>query len=33
MSHGDVITQLPPGFEVLAHTDNSPIAAMGNDRG
>jgi GMP synthase (glutamine-hydrolysing) len=33
MSHGDVITQLPPGFRVTAHTRNSPIAAMGNDAG
>ena len=28
MSHGDRIDQLPKGFEVIAHTDNSPIAAM-----
>lgn len=28
MSHGDRIDQLPTGFEVIAHTDNSPIAAM-----
>ena len=28
MSHGDRIDQLPQGFEIIAHTDNSPIAAM-----
>ena len=28
MSHGDRIDQLPPDFQVIAHTDNSPIAAM-----
>lgn len=28
MSHGDHITQLPPGFITLAQTSNSPIAAM-----
>jgi GMP synthase (glutamine-hydrolysing) len=33
MSHGDVITKVPPGFEVLAHSGNSPIAAMSDDRG
>ncbi len=33
MSHGDIITKLPPGFRPLAHTDNSPLAAMGNDAG
>lgn len=30
MSHGDAIAGLPPGFEALASTDNSPIAAMGD---
>ena len=30
MSHGDHLTELPPGFEILAHTENSPIAAIGN---
>lgn len=30
MSHGDRITQLPPGFAVLARSDNSPAAAMGD---
>ncbi len=33
MSHGDHITAAPPGFEPLAHSDNSPIAALGNGRG
>ena len=33
MSHGDVITRMPPGFRRLAHTENSPLAAMGNDAG
>jgi GMP synthase (glutamine-hydrolysing) len=28
MSHGDRIQQLPPGFKSVAHTANSPIAAM-----
>ena len=30
MSHGDRITQLPPGFTILARSDNSPMAAMGD---
>jgi GMP synthase (glutamine-hydrolysing) len=29
MSHGDYISRAPEGFEVLAFTPNSPIAAMG----
>ena len=29
MSHGDVITRMPPGFASLAYSDSSPIAAMG----
>jgi GMP synthase (glutamine-hydrolysing) len=28
MSHGDSVEELPPGFEVLARTDNTPTAAM-----
>jgi GMP synthase (glutamine-hydrolysing) len=32
MSHGDQITTLPKGFEVLASTDNTPIAAMGDQK-
>ncbi len=30
MSHGDRIDALPEGFRVLAHSENSPIAAMGD---
>jgi GMP synthase (glutamine-hydrolysing) len=30
MSHGDAIAGLPPGFQALASTDNSPVAAMGD---
>jgi GMP synthase (glutamine-hydrolysing) len=30
MSHGDRITRLPAGFRVLARSDNSPLAAMGD---
>lgn len=30
MSHGDHLTQLPPGFVALGHSDNAPIAAMAN---
>ena len=30
MSHGDNTDQVPTGFEVLGHSANSPIAAMGN---
>jgi GMP synthase (glutamine-hydrolysing) len=28
MSHGDYVTRAPEGFTVLAHTQNSPVAAM-----
>ena len=30
MSHGDSVTHLPEGFERLAHTDNTPCAAIAN---
>ena len=30
MSHGDSVKQLPEGFEVLAHTANTPCAAIAN---
>lgn len=30
MSHGDRVESLPPGFAALAHTENSPLAAIGN---
>lgn len=33
MSHGDRIVELPPGFRSIAYSDNSPVAAMANDRG
>ncbi len=33
MSHADKIEEMPPGFRVLAYTENSPVAVMGNDRG
>ena len=33
MSHGDQVTELPPGFAPLAYTENCPIAVMGNDKG
>jgi GMP synthase (glutamine-hydrolysing) len=28
MSHGDSVTQMPAGFELLAHTENTPAAAI-----
>jgi GMP synthase (glutamine-hydrolysing) len=28
MSHGDSVTTVPPGFELLAHTQNTPCAAI-----
>ncbi len=31
MSHGDVVSQLPPGFRALAYTENSPLAVIGNN--
>ncbi|NLG29512.1 MAG: glutamine-hydrolyzing GMP synthase [Chloroflexi bacterium] len=32
MSHGDRLESLPEGFAVLAHSPNSPIAAMADER-
>ena len=32
MSHGDRIERLPPGYEALAQSDNSPYAAIGDLR-
>ena len=32
MSHADKIEKLPPDFTVLAYTENSPFAVMGNDQ-
>ncbi len=31
MSHGDQISQLPPGFRAIAYTENSPTAVIGNN--
>jgi GMP synthase (glutamine-hydrolysing) len=33
MSHGDKIEEVPHGFTALAHTENSPVAVMGNEDG
>jgi len=33
MSHGDRIEEMPPGFNALAYTENSPFAIMGNNEG
>jgi GMP synthase (glutamine-hydrolysing) len=30
MSHGDKIEEMPPGFQALAYTENSPYAVIGN---
>ncbi len=30
MSHGDLLKEPPAGFKALAHTDNTPYAAIGN---
>src|SRR5690606_27236952 len=30
MSHGDKVTAIPPGFRVLAVSDGSPFAAIGD---
>ncbi|HYM51600.1 MAG TPA: glutamine-hydrolyzing GMP synthase [Candidatus Limnocylindrales bacterium] len=32
MSHGDAVGSAPPGFRPLAHSANSEVAAMGDDR-
>ena len=32
MSHGDVVTKLPEGFEVIGTTPDAPYAAIANDR-
>ena len=31
MSHGDQVVDLPPGFKVIASTDNAPLAAMADE--
>ncbi len=33
MSHGDRIDRVPEGFQVIAQSKNSPIAAMGDSKG
>ncbi len=33
MSHGDKVTQPPPGFEMIARSDNSDFAAMADGQG
>ena len=32
MSHGDLIEVPPPGFEILARSENSPIAVIGDNK-
>ncbi|AXK80581.1 glutamine-hydrolyzing GMP synthase [Pseudolabrys taiwanensis] len=32
MSHGDRVTELPPGFKVLGTSPNAPIAMIGDDK-
>ena len=31
MSHGDKVTEIPEGFEIIAGTDSAPIAAISNE--
>lgn len=31
MSHGDKVTELPPGFKLMASTDSAPIAGMADE--
>ncbi len=31
MSHGDKVTQLPPGFKIICDTKNAPIAGMADE--
>jgi len=30
-SHGDYVSKIPPGFHIIAHTLNSPVAAIANN--
>jgi GMP synthase (glutamine-hydrolysing) len=32
MSHGDSIVEMPPGFKAIGHTENTPLAAISNDK-
>ena len=31
MSHGDKVTEMPPGFKLMASTDSCPIAGMADE--
>ncbi len=31
-SHGDLVKKMPPGFQVIAHTLNTPVAAIANPK-
>ncbi len=31
MSHGDKVTELPPGFKVICETENAPLAGMSDE--
>jgi GMP synthase (glutamine-hydrolysing) len=31
MSHGDKVTELPPGFKLMASTESCPIAGMADE--
>jgi len=31
MSHGDRVTELPPGFNIIASTDNAPLSGMADE--
>lgn len=33
MSHGDSLKKIPEGFKIIAHTDNSPFAALESENG
>lgn len=32
MSHGDKVTKMPPGFRIVARSNNSPVCAIANDQ-
>ncbi|MBI5207199.1 MAG: glutamine-hydrolyzing GMP synthase [Candidatus Firestonebacteria bacterium] len=32
MSHGDYISKLPPGFNIIGHTKNTPMAAVADEK-
>ncbi len=32
MSHGDKVVEMPPGFRLMASTDNCPVAAMADEK-